>query len=162
VNDELLAIAQFHRLNLLVVGSSSEMTDLLIQQLTPEFQTPICICVFPGPLLLPDDDAGTLVLRGVDAIDGDQQQQLLTWLDDNAGRTQVVSVASHDIFAGVERGTFAAGLYYRLNTVMELIDEKEGTVPLQSGMWRSSRAATVESRAIASSQNIRSISIPSP
>jgi DNA-binding NtrC family response regulator len=60
-----------------------------------------------------------LVLREVAALDEEQQQWLLEWLDDNAERLQVVTATETTLFAEVEGGRFNAGLYYRLNTVLE-------------------------------------------
>ena len=105
--------------NMLIVGSSAAALDAAIDRLFQFLRAPVHKCVLPGPLSLPSGCAGTLVLRDVAALDGEQQQQLLEWLDENAGRVQVVSATERTLFAEVERGRFNAGLYYRLNTVLE-------------------------------------------
>ena len=73
----------------------------------------------PGEqLVLPSAaDTGTLILHEVGSLTHDDQLRLLTWLDQSAGRTRVVSTASASLFARVEAGLFVEKLYYRLNTV---------------------------------------------
>jgi hypothetical protein len=104
---------------MLIVGSSAAATDAAIDRLSEFLRTPIHICVLPGPLSLPSGFEGTLVLRDVAALDREQQQQLLEWLDENAGRVQVVSATERVLFSEVEQDRFNRTLYYRLNTILE-------------------------------------------
>jgi hypothetical protein len=66
---------------------------------------------------VPHPGEGTLILLGVDSLDGGQQAQLLQWLDERRGRVQIVSISAEPLFPLVEAGTFDASLYYRLNIV---------------------------------------------
>jgi hypothetical protein len=60
---------------------------------------------------------GTLVIRGVGALNAVGQERLHGWLACAPGATQVVVTAAAPIFPCVERGNFPAELYYRLNIV---------------------------------------------
>lgn len=60
--------------------------------------------------------AGTLVVRDVDALDPEEQRQLLDSLQRASG-TQVISVASQSLYPLVQSGRFTDALYYRLNVV---------------------------------------------
>ncbi len=73
----------------------------------------------PGDkLVLPSqNETGTLILHEVGALTHDDQLKLLSWLEQSAGRTRVVSTASGSLFARVEAGAVLETLYYRLNTV---------------------------------------------
>lgn len=57
------------------------------------------------------------MLEHVAAHQRAQQHALLQWLDDTAGRVQVVSTTTQPLFPLVQRDVFRADLYYRLNTV---------------------------------------------
>jgi hypothetical protein len=87
----------------------------------------------PGsPFVLPSPaSAGTMILRDVDTLVHDDQQTLVTWLEQAAGRVQVVSTASSSLMPLVEAGVFMQTLYYRLNTIyMDLTSRR-----FSSGDW---------------------------
>jgi hypothetical protein len=107
--------------NVLIVGSEW-FADAVIDRLRPWLSTPLHVCNLPGRLALPSEEGGTLLLRHVAELASEQQNQLLRWLDRHGGHVQVVSVSSTPLFSFVERGTFDRRLYYRLNTVLEVID----------------------------------------
>ena len=70
------------------------------------------------PLVLPPlPSSGTLILRGVDALSQEDQQCLLSWLQEALGTMQVVSTTRGPLFRLVERSVFLDTLYYRLNVV---------------------------------------------
>lgn len=77
-----------------------------IHEYTPDIGTPV-----PAPT------EGTLILFEVASLVPGQQATLLRWLNDRQGSVQVASTSSEPLFPFVERGTFDAALYYRLNIV---------------------------------------------
>jgi hypothetical protein len=103
--------------NLLLTGRDGVVRNVL-EMLLRDADEPITRW-FPGEqLVLPHDRwAGTIVLHDVDALDYAAQLQLLDWLEQDVGRTQVVSTTSGPLMPRVEAGTFNDILYYRLNTV---------------------------------------------
>lgn len=115
--------------NVMIVGSSDLATDAF-DRLRRWFAPPFHVCALPGQLTLPDEGVGTLLIRDVAALDPEQQQHLLQWVDDHIGRVQVVSVTSSKLYSQVELGSFNAHLYYRLNILLEEVDEwfTSGTV----------------------------------
>ena len=64
------------------------------------------------------DRPATLVVRSVSALDQDQQQALLAWLDAPGNRMQVISTTTDPLYPLVSRGVFLANLYYRLNVLL--------------------------------------------
>ena len=71
----------------------------------------------PGPLTLPKDKGGSLLLNDVAALRLDQQIALYDWLSTKGRGVQVLSVTAAPIEERVSRGEFLEGLYYRLNVV---------------------------------------------
>jgi hypothetical protein len=87
----------------------------------------------PGkPFVLPaPTGTGTMILRDVDTLVHDDQCKLVNWLEQVAGRMQVVSTASASLMPLVNAGAFIQTLYYRLNTIyMDLTDKR-----LTPGDW---------------------------
>jgi hypothetical protein len=110
--------------NVLLSGPR-DATHAFILAVTPYLREPVRCSVAGDALLsLPATD-GTMILRDVDALDHEQQQQFLHWLDDpQNGRTQVVSITAAPLYAAVRTGTFLERLYYRLNvTHFEVISD---------------------------------------
>jgi len=64
------------------------------------------------------DRPATLLVRSVSALDQDQQQALLAWLDAPGNRMQVISTTTDPLYPLVSRGAFLANLYYRLNVLL--------------------------------------------
>lgn len=84
----------------------------------------------PGkPFVLPDaTTATTLILRDVDTLVREDQRRLLEWMEQAAGRAQVISTASAPLLPVVEAGAFMQTLYYRLNTIY--LDLSDGRTDL--------------------------------
>jgi len=62
--------------------------------------------------------AGTLIVRDLAGLAGEQQQRLLDWVNTRRRNVQVISTSGqHDVWTLVERGAFLAPLYYRLGVV---------------------------------------------
>jgi len=104
------------RPNMLVTGPGAAV-EAFIRAVTPHLRSPVQS--FAGgalPPRLPTD--GTLILRDVDGLDGDQQQRLVLWLDEpQNGHTQVISITATPLYLLVQAGIFSDRLYYRLNVV---------------------------------------------
>lgn len=102
--------------NLLVIGSTAA-TEAFIQALVPHVRSPVQSLMGGAlPPELPSD--GTLILRDVDILEGDQQERLLRWLGEpRSGHPQVVSLTTAALYSRVQAGMFSDRLYYRLNVV---------------------------------------------
>ena len=104
------------RPNLLISGFR-DATDALVLAVTPSWRLPVRRLACEARLHLPPV-GGTLILDAVDALDHEQQESLLRWLDDaQPAQTQVISLTTTRLYAHVQAGTFLSTLYYRLNTL---------------------------------------------
>jgi sigma-54-interacting transcriptional regulator len=70
-----------------------------------------------------------MILQDVDALTHADQRRLLDWLDQAAGRTQVVSTTPAPLLPRVQAGAFIDRLYYRLNTVCMDVTEYLADAP---------------------------------
>jgi hypothetical protein len=104
------------RLHLLVQCAPADV-DVLVSRIVPWCVRPLHARRLPGPLSLPLERAGTLLLRGVSALSVAQQIELYDWLIASHPGMQVVSVTSVPIGPLVEAGLFLQGLFDRLNTI---------------------------------------------
>jgi len=110
-------LARTARVNLLLIHQESSAAGVL-DQLLPDLNEPIARWRPGQRLVLPSIHlAGTIVLQDVGALCADEQRQLLDWLEESGGRTQVVSTTAESLLARVNEGSFLDTLYYRLNTV---------------------------------------------
>ena len=103
--------------NMLVRGEKSA-TAATVVALGEDLSAPLVTWIAGAHADLPGLDQGIVVLQDVDRLDLDAQRQLLTWLDDHAGKVRVISTARHDLFDLVMAGKFLDPLYYRLNTIV--------------------------------------------
>jgi Sigma-54 interaction domain len=115
-HEELLLVGMA-RVNFLLMGSGGIVQSVLDTFLSRASQ-PIDSW-FPGETLVlpPVDRAGTMVLHEVGKLGIRDQIQMLEWLGQAMGRTQVVSTTSASLLPRVQAGAFIDTLYYRLNTV---------------------------------------------
>lgn len=105
------------RVNLLLIGVDGLVWNVL-GTLLLDLQEPIATWCPGQPFMLPPPGRiGTLILHDVGALTYDDQRQLLKWLEQADGRTQIISTASAPLLPAVKAGTFPEHLYYRLNTV---------------------------------------------
>lgn len=104
------------RANVLLFGADTRC-DAVIDAARAHFKPPVITWRRAERLvLLPHDAVGTLILRGIDALDPIDQQRLFDWL--SASRApRVISTAAVSLLDRLERGVFLSSLYYRLNTV---------------------------------------------
>jgi transcriptional regulator of aromatic amino acid metabolism len=102
---------------LLLVGPR-EATAVALRELDACLIAPIHYWEENGPLILPLERSGTLVLQDIGRLTPAQQNELFDWLCRFEYPIQVVSVAIQMPFALVMRGQFREDLYYRLNTML--------------------------------------------
>jgi len=114
---EELQIVGLPRTNLLLVGTDGAMR-IVLEMLWPQLREPIQRWR-PGQRLdLPAPGrVATLLLHDVNELTDEDQERLLHWLDDAAGRIRVVSTTKVQLWPRVKTGAFNDVLYYRLNTV---------------------------------------------
>jgi hypothetical protein len=104
------------RPNVLVSGPG-DAAHAFVDAVTPYLQAPVHHLTCDARLDLPRGD-GTLILEHLDALDREQQECLLRWLDDpEHARTQVISLTPAPLYTSVQRETFLGALYYRLNVI---------------------------------------------
>jgi hypothetical protein len=105
------------RVNLLVTGADG-VIETVLESLTSDLREPVGRWRPGEQLLLPPPSLiKTMILRDVDGLSHEDQQQLLEWLDEAAGHTQIVSTSSRHLFECVYNGAFDETLFYRLNVV---------------------------------------------
>jgi Sigma-54 interaction domain len=104
------------RVNLLLIGVDGMVWNVL-GTLLLDLQEPITTWMPGQPLVLPPPHAGTLILHDLGMMTHEEQLRLLGWLEQAAGRTQVVSTTASPVLPLVRTGEFLETLYYRLNTV---------------------------------------------
>jgi hypothetical protein len=103
--------------NVLISGPE-QATHAFIHAVAAQLQSPVRCCIASEVVPSLGDTDGTIVLRDVDALDADRQNELLLWLDDAGhGRTQVVCTTRKPLYDRVQAGAFLDRLYYRLNVI---------------------------------------------
>jgi len=115
--DLLRALTTSDRRPNLMVDCTSGCADDVFEQLRAICSTPFHACQLPGPLQLPADGHGTLLLYDVATLTIAQQVTLFDWLHHRQGGMQVVSMTSKRLMGMVCDGRFLEGLFYRLNTI---------------------------------------------
>jgi hypothetical protein len=109
--EELLCLASAQT-NLLLEGLPSRV-DAMLAALIPHVLPPLT--TWDGATPLPTEHTGTVIAWQVDRLDGDQQRQLLRWIQNTDGTGRVIATTSGSLFGLVKRGMFVDTLYYRLN-----------------------------------------------
>lgn len=105
------------RVNLLLIAPDA-VVRYVLESLLLNLQEPTTTWSPGQPLVLPRrSGAGTLVLHDVGSLSPELQLDLLAWLEEADGRTQIVSTSSAPLLPRVQCGAFIDTLYYRLNTV---------------------------------------------
>lgn len=101
----------------LLVNCLDSEVDRLMSYLKQWCTSPFRYCTLPGPLVLPAERTGTLVLTRVDTLSIGQQVALYDWMSFGCSGVQIVSVTTTTLEALVESGRFLEGLFHRLNGV---------------------------------------------
>jgi len=100
-----------------LVEAPPAVIEPVLAELRPHLRAPIHEYSPDNGGPVPEPTEGTLILLEVASLAPKQQAKLLRWLSECKGRVQVASTSSEPLFPLVERGTFDAALYYRLNIV---------------------------------------------
>jgi sigma-54-interacting transcriptional regulator len=111
------------RANLLLEGTDRAV-DRIVTVLTPHFRHPVQTSSRWAPHAMPSE--GTLILREVESLNADEQQNLLRWMEDAGAEVQVISVIPAPLFPLVVGGRFLQTLYYRLNVLYITADDFAG------------------------------------
>jgi hypothetical protein len=118
-------VARTAHVNVLLVGFPG-LTERTVDALRPYLCEPIAVWHPVHQLVLPQNESnGTLILHDIGSVRRDDQRRLCDWLEATAGRTRVVSTARLPLFPLVTAGEFAEALYYRLNTLLCELDERD-------------------------------------
>jgi len=102
--------------NVLVEAPPAAVGQFL-EALRPYLRTPIQEHRPKAGVPMPRPAEGSLILLEVASLGQKEQAELLQWLNERDGRIQVAATTSERLFPLVERGSFDAALYYRLNIV---------------------------------------------
>src|SRR5213080_2233137 len=86
---------------------------------------PVRWCRIPGPLQLPVDRRGALLLNDVAALSIEDQISLFDWLGGGAGDLRVISGTSSPMAPLLASGRFLEGLFNRLGNVQFDITSRE-------------------------------------
>ena len=114
--EELEVLRAWHP-NLLLGGTPQAITAAL-DELQCVFRPAVVSMTGGTALPLPlVTGAGTLILRDVDLLSGEEQQRLLDWLKQHNASVQVVATTTRRLLDLVESAKFDATLYYALNVV---------------------------------------------
>jgi len=101
----------------LLVGPDCAI-DLALAALHGGLRQPVVSWSPEGISEPPPLTAGTLVVRNLAGLAGEQQRQLLDWVDSRQRDVQIISTSGgHEVWPLVERGAFLTPLYYRLGVV---------------------------------------------
>jgi hypothetical protein len=105
------------RVNLLLIAPDA-VVRYVLESLLLNLREPVARWTPGQPLDLPSDGlVNTVILHDVGLMQPNEQLELLAWLEQTDGRTQVVSTSPTPLMPRVHSGLFIERLYYRLNTV---------------------------------------------
>ena len=102
------------RANVLLEGPDRAI-ERAVSVLSPHLRSPIQMCPHWAPQEVARE--GTLILRDLETLSAQEQQNLLFWLDDAGEQIQVISLSTTPLFRRVLEGDFLDTLYYRLNVL---------------------------------------------
>jgi hypothetical protein len=102
--------------NILIVGPDG-LVAAALRKLWASLRQPVVSVTWPNYPLPVDSRAGTLLVRDLELLPGEDQHRLQEWLDQPGRSVQVVATSSASVFQRVAQGTFLSSLYYRLNTL---------------------------------------------
>lgn len=99
--------------NLLIVGDASRRHRLLLAALG-RVPPQVHFREAGGSLALGAVASGVLVIDRVERLTGNEQRELMAWLERTEERVRVIAMSSEPLWQAVERGGFSLDLYYRL------------------------------------------------
>jgi hypothetical protein len=101
----------------MLISGERDATDAFIHAAAPSLLTPVSRYACETRLPLPRP-AGTVIFDNVEALDPEQQEALIRWMDEgHPAPAQVIAVTSAALYARVQAGLFLSSLYYRLNAL---------------------------------------------
>ncbi len=106
--------------NLLLIGPDAATAEYL-DRLMATWPSPIRLCDSDEPLL-PTEPVQGLVVRAVERLKRQHQDELIQWLDGAGYATPVISTSGRSLLPMVQQGDFSDTLYYRLNMVTLKLD----------------------------------------
>ena len=113
-NADLLVVSM-PGVHLLLTGTG-ELIQVALMRLIPSLSGPIQTWTPGRPIILPAaTEAGTLIVRDVDALSAFEQYRLLKWLETPNLRTRVISTTTAHLRSRVQNGSFDGALFFRLN-----------------------------------------------
>jgi hypothetical protein len=105
------------RVNLLLTGPDGAV-EFLLDSVLPDLREPIGRWSPGDRLLLPPPSLiGTMIFQDIGGMPPFDQNRLLEWLTEAAGRTQVISTTPTPLMPAVQSRDFIEALYYRLNII---------------------------------------------
>ena len=120
VASEELVFAKTMGANVLLIGVGCTSRGRAEARLT--LQAPISRWEPGDRLVLPrPESTGSLVIHEVGLLTHDDQVRLSDWLEVSAGRTRVVCTSSESLLDRVLGGRFLSKLFYRLNTITQIV-----------------------------------------
>jgi Sigma-54 interaction domain len=105
--------------NLLLIGPDTAMRPYL-DRLMASPSVRACDSAAPH---LPRETVQDLVVRDVERLTRDGQEQLVDWLNGPGFHTRIVATSGTSLYPMVERGEFSDALYYRINMMILRLDE---------------------------------------
>jgi hypothetical protein len=109
----------YGRANLLLEGSPADI-DRHVASLTRRLGCPIHIFRAEAPPQFVERTA--IVVQEVGRLSLNDQQLLLSYLDNTDHRVQVISTSSVPLFQLLQHGSLLPDLYYRLNIIRMVLD----------------------------------------
>jgi hypothetical protein len=122
---ECLKALETRRPNLLLIGSSTKVSDLL-QLIEPSMAHPV-VSLRADRLRLPERLIGTLVLHDANRLSPAQQEEWRRWVDLHPQK-QVIATASEPLFPLMVRNAFSSVLFFQLNFMSLMIDGTSAAV----------------------------------
>jgi hypothetical protein len=113
-----IMLARTKWVNVLVVGPEQAVSNALAL-IVDDVEHAVVLDRGSDRLRLPvaSRRVDTLIIRSVDMLTHDEQQDLGEWMEATHDRTRVVGTTRAPLFSMVEAGAFSDALYYRLNSV---------------------------------------------
>jgi Sigma-54 interaction domain len=144
--DQDLQLLRTTQSNVVIIGTDEDVESALLA-LHSTFRQPVVTRPVTNPLELPSPNTGgALILRGVANLTSESQASLQAWLDQAAGRVQVIATNEQPLWPLVEAGKFLAALYYRLNLVyidLTWRDREVTDAPHGASLGRIRRAGSI-------------------
>jgi hypothetical protein len=115
-------VLEHQRPNVLIIGAGPSV-ERIVSLLERTCIPPVVRCT-ACPLVLPTGEVGTLTISNAERLDTLDQQLLFAWLSCTTPRRQVITTAAVPLFPAVVGSTFSEALFYRLNALCLMMDDK--------------------------------------